>query len=142
MYGWILRSMIRRDVRKMREGDVRPLLSRYADDAVLVFPGVHSWGREYHGKTEIEQFLRRFLAAGLEAETHEILVQGPPWRTHVCIRLTDHADGPDGHVVYENRAVIFATIRWAKIVAEEVYEDTQKVVALDAYLAEHQLAPA
>jgi len=38
-------------------------------------------------------------------------------------------------VIYENRAVLFGKIRWGKITFYEVYEDTEKVAALDAYLA-------
>ena len=41
-------------------------------------------------------------------------------------------------MIYENRAVLFGRIRWGKITFYEVYEDTEKVAALDAYLADRQ----
>lgn len=52
----------------------------------------------------------------------------------VCIRITDQATDSAGKVFYENRAVLFGKVRWGKIVFYEVYEDTEKVAALDEYL--------
>ena len=119
----------------MMDGDPEPLLSRYADDAVLVFPGESSWGRTYDGKDEIRGFLTRFLDAGIRGEIEEVISQGPPWNTLVVIAFNDRAHAPDGTLVYENRAIIRARIAWGKIRHEEVYEDTQRVPALDEYLA-------
>jgi ketosteroid isomerase-like protein len=119
----------------LAEGDPGPLLAGYADDAVLVFPGSSSWGGEHRGKAAIAAFVERFLAVGLVGETHEILVNGPPWRTVVCVLFTDEARGLDGSVVYENRSVLFARVRWGKITYQEDFEDTHKVEAFDRYLA-------
>lgn len=136
MYKWAVRAMIRRNVRALNSGDPAPLLAGYADDAVLVFPGTSSWGGEYRGKEAIAAFLRRYVEARLVGETHEILVNGPPWRTTVCVLFTDSATDSSGQVVYENRAVLFARVRWGKIVYQEDYEDTHKVEAFDAHLAQ------
>jgi ketosteroid isomerase-like protein len=121
-YRAAVRFLIRYLVRRLSAGEVEPLLRMYADDATLVFPGRHSWGRDYHGKAEVEGFLRRFVSAGLRGETQEVLVNGPPWNTSVAVLFNDQAPGD-----YENRAVIFVKIRWGKIYFEETYEDTQKV---------------
>src|ERR1044072_2098544 len=69
-----LRIKLRSDTRALMAGNPKPLLSAYADDAVLTFPGDNSWGREYRGKREIEAFLPRFLAAGIRGEAEEIVV--------------------------------------------------------------------
>lgn len=138
MFGWIVRLMIRRGVRHLNAGDIGPLLSSYSREAVLVFPGDHSWGGEYRGKDQIEGFLRRFVRVGLQIEPQEIVVSGPPWNVIVCIRFTDKATEPDGTVVYTNRGVIFAKSAWGKIVFQEDYEDTQRVVEFDKYLALHE----
>ena len=137
MYKWAVRHMIRRNVRALAGGDVGPVLRGYHEDAVTVFPGDSTWGGEYRGRAEIEAFLRRFVAAGLVGETHEILVNGFPWRTTICVQFTDRAIAPGGEVVYENRALLFGEMRWGKIVAQETYEDTQKVAAFDEYLTAH-----
>ena len=40
----------------------------------------------------------------------------------------------DGNSVYDNRGVIIGNVSWGKIRSYEVFEDTQKVEALDTYL--------
>jgi len=135
VYKLAVRRMIRRNVDALRRGDPAPLLATYAEDAVLVFPGDSSWSGEHRGKPAIEAFLRRFLEVGLVGETHEILVNGPPWRTSVCVLFSDRVVDPSGATVYENRAVLFGRIVWGKIVYHEDFEDTQKVEAFDRYLA-------
>ena len=135
MYGWLVRSMIRNVLRRRDEGDIGPLLSMCADDVHFVFPGESSWAADIHGKGELEPWLRRFADVGLRVEVQQIDVTGWPWSTTVFLRFTDHATGPDGNVVYENRGVIVGKIAWGKIKSYEVFEDTQKVAALDEYLA-------
>ncbi len=138
MYAWIVRSMIRRAVRQQNAGDIEAVLAAFADDARFVFPGRHSWGADLRGKDEIERWLRRLVQAGVQFDPPEVIVQGWPWDTTVCIRLTDHVTSPDGEVVYANRAFEYAKIRWGKIKFVEVYEDTQKAAELDEYLASHE----
>ncbi len=137
MYKMAVRWMIRRNVRALRAGNPGPLLAGYADDAVLVFPGRSTWGGEHRGKPAIDAFLRRFIDAGLVGETHEILVNGPPWHTTVCVLFSVQATDAIGHVVYQNRAVLFARATWGKIVYQEDFEDTHKVEAFDAYRTLH-----
>ena len=136
MYKSAVRRSIRRNVVALARGDLKPLLSGYADNAVLVFPGNSSWGGEHRGKAAIEAFLRRFVEVGLVGEVEEILVNGPPWRTRVCVRFSDRVVDRTGEVVYENRAVLYGRITWGKIVYQEDYEDTHRVEALDQYLAQ------
>jgi len=138
MYKAAVRRGIRRNIGALRHGDPAPVLAGYADDAVLVFPGRSSWSGEHRGKEEIEAFLRRFLEVGIVGEAHEILVNGPPWRTTICVLFSDHVVDDEGKVVYENRAVLFGRMVWGKIVYHEDFEDTQKVEEFDRYLALHQ----
>lgn len=135
MYKSAVRTMIRRNVRSLARGNPGPLLAGYADDAVLVFPGRSSWGGEHRGKAAIAEFLQRFLDAGLVGEVQEILVNGPPWRTSVCVLFTDKAMDDSGKVIYENRSVLYGRAVWGKIVYQEDFEDTHKVEAFDVYLA-------
>jgi hypothetical protein len=142
MYASAVRFMIRRGVRRINAGDYEPLLSGFADDATLVFPGEHSWGGVYKGKPAIEGFLKRFVEAGIQLEPQEIVVDGWPWSTRVCMRFTNEARDPDsGAIVYANRGVIFAKAAWGKITLQEDYEDTQRVVEFDQYLAARGLLP-
>jgi ketosteroid isomerase-like protein len=135
-YKGATRALLRRNVKALMAGDPGPLLALYRADAVLTFPGEHSWRRTYRGRDEIAAFLRRFLDAGLRGELGAILIDGPPWATRIAVQFDDHAHDPrSGERIYANRAVIVLRTRWGRVVAEEVYEDTQKVAAFDARLA-------
>ena len=138
LYAWAVRSMLRRTLRRLRGGDLEPLFSTYADDIRFVFPGHTSWAGEFRGREEVERWVRRVYQVGLRLEPHEILVMGPPWNTTVCLRFTDRCTAPDGTIVYTNRGMIFGKIAWGKITSYEIHEDTQKVVALDEYVASHK----
>jgi ketosteroid isomerase-like protein len=133
MYKTAVRWMIRRNVRALRNGDPGPLLAGYADEAVLVFPGNSSWSGQYRGKEAISGFMHRFLADGLVGEAHDILVNGPPWRTTICVLFTVQATR-EGTVVYDNRAVLFVRARWGKIVYQEDFENTHNIEAFERYL--------
>jgi len=137
-YGWLVAAMIRRAVRRTNGGDIGPLLGSFAADATLLFPGDHSWGGEYKGKAAIRGFLERFVEVGINLRPHEIVVQGWPWNTTVMLRFTNEARDKNGDVVYANKGAIFARAAWGKIKYQEDYEDTQKVVAFDEYLAAHE----
>jgi ketosteroid isomerase-like protein len=138
LYAWAVRSMLHRTTRRLREGDFEPLFRTYADDIKFVFPGHNSWAGEFRGREEVERWVRRVYQVGLRLEPHEILVMGPPWNTSVCLRFTDRCTAPDGTIVYTNRGMIFGKIAWGKITYYEIQEDTEKVVALDAYLASQE----
>src|SRR5207249_4803929 len=105
-YAWTVRAMLRRNLRHLRAGDVEPLFATYADDVRFVFPGRSSWSGEFRGKEEVERWVRRFVRVGLQLEPHEILVDGPPWNTSVCLRYTDRFTAADGEVIYANRGTI------------------------------------
>jgi ketosteroid isomerase-like protein len=135
MYKSAVRWMIRRNIRALNAGDPGPLLGGYADDAVLVFPGRSSWGGEYRGKVAIEEFVNRFGQAHLVGTSHEILVNGPPWRMFACVVFSDQATDDVGEIVYRNRAVLFVRASWGKIRYQEDFLDTEKVAAFDDYLS-------
>jgi ketosteroid isomerase-like protein len=136
---------MRSDVRALNAGDYGPLLAGYAEDAVLRFnDGEHRWAGEHRGKPAIERFLRDFVAAGLQGEIVDLFMGGPPWRMTLLVRFDDHARAPGGgEVMYRNRTVLVARVRWGRIVwQEDFYEDTERIGALDARLSELGVARA
>jgi uncharacterized protein (TIGR02246 family) len=134
-YRAVVRRILRHGARALMAGDPEPLLRSFAEDAVLFLDGTHSWAGEHRGKAGIRAFFERFLQARVRGEVHEILVQGPPWRTTVMARFTDHAvDSGGTAIVYENRAVIVGTLVWGRIRAQRIYEDTQRVAEFDRIL--------
>ena len=93
----LIKAKLRRDVARLNAGDYRPLLSGYADHATLHFhEGEHRWQGTYRGRTEIEGFLRSFIAAGLTGQIRRVWVSGPPWAMEMCVRFDDAAHSPAG----------------------------------------------
>jgi ketosteroid isomerase-like protein len=132
----LLLIKLRRDVRRLNEGDHRPLLAGYAQDAVLRFnEGPHRWSGEHRGRAAIDRFLRDFVAAGLKGEIRTLWIAGPPWALTLIARFDDRASGPGGEEIYANQVVIVARTRWGKIVEhDDFYADTARILALDEKL--------
>ena len=128
----------RRDVRRLNEGDFRPLLANYADDAVLRFnEGAHRWSGEHRGRAAIERFLRDFTGAGLQGEIKGLWIAGPPWALALAARFDDRATAPDGEKIYANRTVVVLRTRWGRIIEhEDFYEDTGRIRDFDQRLRE------
>jgi hypothetical protein len=143
MYKAMIRARFRRNVRQLNQGNYQPLLKMAAPDAELAFPGENSWAAMFRpversraphtthrGSPELEAFAQRFVEHGLAIEVDDILVNGPPWRTRICARVTDGT--PDG--VYANRVCLFVEARWGRIHRWEDYLDTERVAAWDRHL--------
>ncbi|HEX8804688.1 MAG TPA: nuclear transport factor 2 family protein [Acidimicrobiales bacterium] len=140
MYKAAVRALVRRQLRQLNAGDYGPILQMAAPDAELAFPGDNSWARQFRpqdkgraqhtthrGHDELEGFARRFVDAGLQLEVEDILVNGPPWNTRLCVRATDaSADG-----AYVNRVCALIELRWGRIHRWEDYLDTERVAAWD-----------
>jgi ketosteroid isomerase-like protein len=135
---------LRRDVRALNAGNIEPLLSNYAEDAVMRFnDGEHRWAGEHHGKRAIALFLQSFVDAGLRGHVAELFAAGAPWRMTLIARFDDHAHDHHGQEIYRNRTMLLARTRWGRIVLhEDFYEDTQRIVALEHRLREREAPPA
>jgi ketosteroid isomerase-like protein len=134
---------LRKAVAALNEGDYRPVLASFASDAVLRFnEGTHRWAGEHHGTAEIERFLQNFVAAGIEGEIVEVAFAGPPWRMSLIARFDDHAADPLGVEIYRNRTVLWARMRWGRIIWQgDFYEDSERIGRFDARLSELGIAP-
>ena len=132
---------LRRDLQALNSGDIQPLLSNYAADAVMRFhDGEHRWAGEHRGKPAIALFLQSFVDAGLQGEVTELFVAGAPWRLTLIARFDDRARDPAGEEIYRNRTVLLARTRWGRIVLQEdFYEDTQRIVELERRLSDMQV---
>lgn len=132
-----------RDVERLNAGDHSTLLAAYADDAVLRFnDGDHRWAGEWTGKPAIDRFLQNFTAAKVQGEISQLAISGPPWALTMWVRFDDHADGPDGTRLYENRTVLVLRTKWGKVVdQEDFYVDTGGILAFDRKLTELGVAP-
>lgn len=135
---------LRRDVRALNAGDIRPLLSSFAQDAVIHFnDGEHRWAGEHRGKAAIAAFLQSFVDAGLQGHVSELFVSGAPWRLTLIARFDDHAGDRAGEEIYRNRTLLLARTRRGRIVSQEdFYEDTQRIVELERRLSGDALRSA
>jgi hypothetical protein len=138
LYTALVRLGVRYAVARIRVGDAKPLLRLYAKDVRFVFPGNGAWAADVVGRDEVESWLERFVRVGFELEGHEIVVNGPPWRTTVCTHFTDRFFGNDRELIYANSGIMFARSSWGKIRVHLVYEDTQRGAAFEEWLTVHR----
>lgn len=134
MQSWLAHRVIAYVMGQTRKGNIGPTLALDGPDVTLTFPGDNSWSGTYRGRSEVEPWLRRFADVGLQTFPDEVVLKGFPWNATVCVRGHDHLHAPTGELVYENRFVIWGHMRWGRLRDYEVYEDTIKPRALDAYL--------
>ena len=139
----LLRAKFERDVRKLNAGDHSALLDAYADDFVLRFhDGDHRFAGDWIGRAGMDRFLQNFTAARIQGEIKAIATSGPPWALTMWVRFDDHADGPDGTRLYENRTVLVLRTRWGKVdQQEDYYADTERITSFDRKLRELGVAP-
>jgi ketosteroid isomerase-like protein len=132
-----------RDVRLLNGGDHSTLLKAYAEDAVLHFnEGDHRFSGEWAGRRNIDRFLQNFTAAQVRGEIKQLALSGPLWRLTMFVRFDDHAEGPDGTRLYENRTALVLRTRWGRIVEQDdFYFDTTRIAAFDRKLAELGVEP-
>lgn len=132
-----------RDLKRLNAGDHSTLLKAYADDAVLRFnDDDHRWAGDWSGKANIDRFLQNFTAAKVQGQIKQLALAGPPWALTMMVRFDDHADGPNGQRLYENRTVLVMRTRWGKVVDhEDFYVDTSRLAAFDRKLSELGITP-
>ena len=114
MYKASIRAPLRHSVTRLNRGDYSLMLRLASPDFELAFPGTNSWStmfrsaepsRRRHvthrGIEEATAFADRFVAEGVQFEIEDILVNGPPWRTRIALRVQSFvpsATGPDTNV--------------------------------------------
>lgn len=144
IYATLVRRLVSRRIDKLNAGDPGSLLAMAASDVVLRFPGDNRSAREFRpvvksrrphdthrGLEECRAFANAFVDQRIQFVVEDILVNGPPWRTRVAIRLHDFALDADGGDAYTNRAVAFLELRWGRLIVWEDYEDTERSAEWD-----------
>jgi len=134
LLSWLAGRIIAFVMARERAGDPRPALLLDAPDVTFTFPGDNSWSGTFRGKDAVRRWQQRLVAVGLQTFPDEVVASGWPWRMTICVRGHDYLRSPAGELVYENRFVIWGRLVWGRLREYEVYEDTLKPRALDAYL--------
>ena len=61
----------------------------------------------------------------------------------LVVRFDDWAEAPDGRQIYSNHTMLLARTRWGRIVEQrDFYEDTSRILSLEASLREIGIEPA
>ena len=129
------RARLCRDLEGLSTADYESLLRSSSEDVRLRFPGDNKWAVDLCGKSELEPWLRSFIAIGLRVVVDEAIAKGPTWRRTIVVRGTTNLKSEAGDTVHANRFVVWVRAAWGLCTEYEVYEDTQRTVALDEYLA-------
>jgi ketosteroid isomerase-like protein len=140
MLSWITKQLLSRVMASTRAGDIKPTLMLDDPNVRFVFPGDNSWSGEFNGKDEHRRWLERLVRVGVKTEPDEVAVSGFPWKMTVAIQGRSWWDNAAGERIYDNRFIIWGHLRWGRLYEYEVYEDTQKAKALDAYIEENEPA--
>jgi ketosteroid isomerase-like protein len=135
---WLAKVTLSFAMARERAGDPRFVLLLDAPDVRFTFPGESSWSGTFVGKEAVARWLRRFVEVGLQPYCDDVTVKGWPWNMTVSVRAHDHLDAPSGERVYENRFVIWGRMAWGRIKEYEVFLDTERVAALDVWLAANE----
>ncbi len=107
MFSWLAKRLLDRAYGRLNAGDPGMLLKLDAKDVHFRFPGESSWAADIRGRDEVERWLQRMIATGLQHRPEQVVVQGPPWNMTVCLRGTDHLRTPEGTTAYSNRYVVW-----------------------------------
>jgi ketosteroid isomerase-like protein len=92
------------------------------------FGGVHAIGGERHDREALRLWFERLarVLPNLYLKVNNIWVQGWPWHTMVFVQWDGTATLLNGDG-YSQHAIHVITLRWGKIAALDVFEDSQAV---------------
>lgn len=120
------------------------LLAPTASNIHHRFAGVHSLGGERHDRETLRRWFERLgrVLPTLRLNVLRIWVKGFPWETTALVQWEARATLADGDASYYNRGLHVITLRWGKVHAIEVYEDSQAVARALATQAAAGIAEA
>ncbi len=146
IYGLIVKSRIRQSFDHVNNHRWDALMDSIAPTVHHRFLGTHAIGGERHDRDTLRRWFERLarVLPSLHLEINSIWVKGWPWNTTVFVQWDGTATLLNGDPYFQH-AIHVITLRWGKIHALDVFEDSQAVArALDAQAAaglEEAVAP-
>jgi len=137
IYSSIVKSRIRQSFDHVNSHRWDELMDSIAPNVHHRFLGTHAIGGERHDKETLRRWFERLgrVLPNLYLEINNIWVKGWPWHTTVFVQWDGTATLLNGDP-YSQNAVHVITLRWGKIHALDVFEDSQAVArALDTQAA-------
>ena len=129
LYSYFVKRLVRRsfdDVNNHRWDEAVKAVAPYVHHRV---PGAHALGGERHNKEDLRRWFERLgrVLPNLHLKINNIWVKGWPWHTTVFVQWDGTATLLDGDASYFNRGLHVITLRWGKVCALDVFEDSQEV---------------
>lgn len=143
IYGAIVKKNIRQAFDQVNDRRWDELMESIAPRVHHRFGGVHAIGGERHDRETLRLWFERLarVLPNLQLKINNIWVKGPPWHTMVFVQWDGTATLLDGGPYFQH-AVHVITLRWGKIAALDVFEDSQEVTRALAIQAEGGLEEA
>jgi len=128
LYSYFVKKLIRQSFDNVNNHCYDELLKAAAPDIHHRFGGAHSIGGERHDAETLRRWFERLgrVLPNLHLEINDIWVKGWPWHTTAFVQWDGAATLQDGGP-YFNRGLHVITLRWGKVHAIEVFEDSQEV---------------
>lgn len=126
MYNAIVRAKVRATFDRINAGDYMTMIDSLAPGFEYHFHGEHALGGHRSTKESMIRWWERVFRVlpGAQFTIHDILVNGPPWRTRIAVRARIAGDLPGGER-YENTVFQFMTLTWGRVARVETIEDLQ-----------------
>ena len=128
LYSSIVKKRIRESFDEVNGRRWDELMTSIAPRVHHRFGGVHAIGGERHDREALRLWFERLarVLPNLYLKINNIWVQGWPWHTMVFVQWDGTATLLNGGG-YSQHAIHVITLRWGKIHALDVFEDSQEV---------------
>jgi ketosteroid isomerase-like protein len=129
LYSAIVKKRIRQAFDHVNNHRWDELMQGIAPNVHHRFGGAHAIGGERHDSETLRRWFERLerVLPNLHLEINNIWVKGWPWHTMVFVQWDGTATLLNGDASYFNRGLHVITLRWGKIYALDVFEDSQEV---------------
>ena len=130
LYSFFVKRLIRQSFDHVNERRWDTLLTSVAPNVHHRFAGDHALGGERHDKESLRHWFGRVsrVLPNLQLTVNDIWVKGWPWHTTVFVQWDGTATLINGDDSYFNRGLHVITLRWGKVQALDVFENSQEVV--------------
>ena len=128
LYKAIVKNRIRHSFDQVNAQCWDDLMNSITPNVHHRFLGAHAIGGERHDRDTLRRWFGRLgrVLPNLHLTINRIWVQGWPWNTTVFVQWDGNATLLNGDP-YVQHAVHLITLRWGKIAALDVFEDSEAV---------------
>ena len=128
LYSFIVKKRIRQSFDQVNNHEWDELLGSIAPNVDHRFLGDHAVGGQRHDRETLRRWFERLgrVLPDLQLKINDVWVKGWPWNTTVFVQWDGAATLLNGGP-YVQHAVHVITLRWGKIHALDVFEDSQEV---------------